>query len=205
MPTNHVRIIGGLWKGRKLRFPANNSLRPTLSRVRETLFNWLAADMAGSHCLDLFAGSGALGFEALSRGAASLTLVDNDRRAVQSLRGHGQKLGVERLLVRQQAASAFLGQAAQQGVLIAGERLRGWDCIFLDPPFASGLLQRTLALLDDDRILPAGGLVYFETRRNALLKLEHWTAVCASTAGATHFGLLQRRRRPKGAEGVNAV
>ena len=85
MANNEVRIIGGQWKGRKLRFPARPELRPTLGRVRETLFNWLAPVVSDSSCLDLFAGSGALGFEALSRGAAEVTFVERDRKAASAL------------------------------------------------------------------------------------------------------------------------
>ena len=84
--TNQLRIIGGEWRGRKLRFPDVAGLRPTTDRVRETLFNWLAPVIHGARCLDLFAGSGALGLEALSRGASSVVFIDSDRRAVQSLR-----------------------------------------------------------------------------------------------------------------------
>ena len=85
MASNEVRIIGGLWRGRKLRFAATRGLRPTLGRVRETLFNWLAGEIRGARCLDLYAGSGALGLEALSRGAAEVTFVERNRKAAASL------------------------------------------------------------------------------------------------------------------------
>ena len=92
MSNNEVRIIGGQWRGRKLTFPNRQDLRPTLGRVRETLFNWLAPHVQGSRCLDLYAGSGALGFEALSRGAAEVTFVERDRKAAAALKGNAEVL-----------------------------------------------------------------------------------------------------------------
>ena len=192
MARNQVRIIGGLWKGRKLSFSAGADLRPTPSRARETLFNWLAPGIEGSDCLDLFAGSGALGFEALSRGARSLTLVDNDRQAAQSLRDNGTQMGAERLAVRKQGALAFLRQAADDRVFVGSEPIRCWDCIFLDPPFASGLLAKALALLAEGGALKPGGRVYFEARRGAPLNLQDWAIDRQGRAGDSRFGLLRR-------------
>lgn len=189
---NQVRIIGGLWKGRKLRFAAGAALRPTPSRVRETLFNWLGPSIEGSDCLDLFAGSGALGFEALSRGARSLTLVDNDRRAAESLRRNAALLGAERFAVRKQGASAFLRQAASDGVFVSDEPIGSWDCIFLDPPFTSGLLAKALALLGEGQLLKPDGRVYFEARRNTPLDLQGWHIDREGHAGDCRFGLLRR-------------
>ena len=191
MPQNQVRIIGGFWKGRKLGFTPGLQCRPSLSRVRETLFNWLAPTIAGSNCLDLFAGSGALGFEALSRGARSLVLVDADLGAAHALRQNGRALGTERLLVRRQRAQAFLKQAQRRGIVVAGERLHSWDCIFLDPPFTTELLPKTLALLADGSLLRPNGLVYFETRRAAPLDIRGWSLVRDSQAADTRFGLLR--------------
>lgn len=193
MPQNQVRIIGGFWKGRKLRFAPDVQRRPTLSRVREALFNWLAPTIAGRDCLDLFAGSGALGFEALSRGARSLVLVDADRRAARSLRANCRTLGADRLVVRRQGAQAFLKQAQAQGVLMFGERLRSWDCIFLDPPFATDLLPKTLAQLAGGRLLGPNALIYFETQRSAALDLSGWSVVRDSQTADTRFGLLRRK------------
>lgn len=192
MSQNQVRIIGGFWKGRKLGFPHRAGLRPTLARVRETLFNWLAPSIAGADCLDLFAGSGALGFEALSRGAGSLTLVEADRQAAQSLRENGAKLGTQRLLVRRQTALSFLRQAAGKGVVVGGERVHGWNCVFLDPPFASAQLPAALALLAGGGLLRPDGLVYFETFSGAALDLRDWVVVRDGKAGDSRFGLLRR-------------
>ena len=192
MPPNQIRIIGGRWKGHRLRFPAVGALKPTPGRVRETLFNWLAADIEGADCLDLFAGSGALGFEALSRGAATLALVDSDSRAAQTLRGNAAMLGAERTLVRRQSALGFLKRAAHEGVRMAGRRLQGWDGVFLDPPFASDLLPKALPLLGDERILRPGGWVYFEAPCRAALPLDGWAVHRESAAGDSRFGLLRR-------------
>lgn len=142
--------------------------------------------------MDLFAGSGALGFEALSRGARSLTSVDNDRRAAESLRRNGAQLGAARLAVRKQGGLAFLHQAGRDGVFINREPVRSWDCIFLDPPFASGLLAQALALLGEGTALRPGGRVYFEARRNAELDLQGWQIDREGHAGDCRFGLLRR-------------
>ena len=120
MSRNEVRIIGGLWKGRKLKVPANAAVRPSLGRVRETLFNWLAGHVEGSDCLDLFAGSGALGFEALSRGARSAVLVDNNRGTVDALHKNAQRLGAANCSVRRQSALAFLKRTAADGAAVPG-------------------------------------------------------------------------------------
>lgn len=192
MSQNQVRIIGGFWKGRKLGFPRRAGLRPTLAQVRETLFNWLVSSISGADCLDLFAGSGALGFEALSRGAGSLTLVDADRRVAQSLRENGANLGARRLLVRRQSALAFLRQAAGRGVAVGGERVSGWHCVFLDPPFSSAQLPAALALLADGGLLRTDGLVYFETHAGAALDFNGWAVVRDGKAGGSRFGLLRR-------------
>lgn len=192
MPRNQIRIIAGRWKGRRLHFPPAAARRPTPARVRETLFNWLAADILGADCLDLFAGSGALGFEALSRGAATLFLVDSDRRTVAALKENSALLDAAHTLVRRQSALGFLNWAAHGGVQMPGRRLPGWDGIFLDPPFASDLLPKALALLHDERILRPQGWVYFEAPRRAVLQLDDWTVHRESAAGDSRFGLLRR-------------
>jgi len=131
-----LRIIGGRWRGRRLPVPSNASLRPTPDRVRETLFNWLAPFVEGARCLDLFAGTGALGLEALSRGAAVCTFVEHDRRLAEAIRAHLDTLG------------------CGDGEVVCGDgvtvldRLPGtFDLVFLDPPFADGLFPALLARL----------------------------------------------------------
>ena len=147
-----VRIIGGLWKKSVLRFPARPDLRPTPDRVRETLFNWLGQDLGGMRCLDLYAGSGALGFEAASRGAAHVVLVEADRAAVQALRDNAARLGAQTLEVIGGDALAWLSRAGQ-----ANER---FDVVFLDPPFRQNAHPDLLARLP--RVLKPGARVHVE-------------------------------------------
>jgi len=150
---HELRIIGGRWRGRKIRFPAGSMIRPTPDRVRETLFNWLAPVVQGARCLDLFAGSGALGFESLSRGATSAVLVEHDAAVVAQLRSVAQTLSAD---------SAFIVQADAPGWLArTGEP---FDIVFLDPPFGSGLLPGLLQQLDRGGWLAPGAMVYIECR-----------------------------------------
>src|SRR5512139_378156 len=148
---NQLRIIGGSWRSRRLDFPDVEGLRPTPDRVRETLFNWLMPVIHGARCLDLFTGSGALGLEALSRGAASVVLVDRDPRVIATLRNHLQTLKAEGASLVQQGALDYL----------QGEP-RPFDVVFLDPPFRQGLLQPALELLNTRGWLAAGARVYIE-------------------------------------------
>ena len=129
---NEVRIIGGLWKGRKLKLPGNAAVRPSLGRVRETLFNWLAGAVEGRDCLDLFAGSGALGFEALSRGARSAVLVDDSRDVAKVLHKNAERLGAVNCAIRRQPALGFLRRSHQQGAFAAGETLAGHQAAGFD-------------------------------------------------------------------------
>ena len=217
MPRNEVRIIGGLWKGRKLIVPANAAVRPSLGRVRETLFNWLAGDIENSDCLDLFAGSGALGFEALSRGARSAVLVDNNRNTAEVLKKNARRLGAANCTVRRQSALSFLkGTAAKQGPNAgaaqsgdpggtaapggnpaargnstpAFDRRSMWDIVFLDPPFASTLLQAALDALRSCDSLRSGARIYVELDRRGQIDAEGFRILKEATAGDTRFGLL---------------
>jgi 16S rRNA (guanine966-N2)-methyltransferase len=152
---NELRIIGGEWRGRRFRFPDRPGLRPTPDRVRETLFNWLAPVVGGSRCLDLFAGSGALGLEALSRGAASATFIESDRASAERLRETLVTLATDRATVLQADALAWLDGPAQC-----------FDLAFLDPPFKSGLLAETLRKLDSGGWLASTASVYLESPAN---------------------------------------
>ena len=187
---NEVRIIGGLWKGRKLKLPGNAAVRPSLGRVRETLFNWLAGNIENSDCLDLFAGSGALGFEALSRGARSAVLVDNSLGAARLLRSNAQRFGALNCTIRRQPALRFLGRTAERGALPAGGTVSQWDIVFLDPPFASNLLAGSLDALRTGNSLRPGARVYFELDKRGRIDLDAWTILKQGTAGDTRFGLL---------------
>jgi 16S rRNA (guanine966-N2)-methyltransferase len=180
--NNEVRIIGGQWKGRKLRFPEHPGLRPTLGRVRETLFNWLAPHVAGAHCLDLYAGSGALGFEALSRGAAQVTFVERDRKTAAALRANVTLLEAQ-AVVRQQDAARFL----------AGSTGR-FDLILLDPPFDMDPSRLPLSRLLEEHLSP-GGFLYLESSRRLPARLPA-TPVRSGTAGECTFVLFAAPEAP---------
>ncbi len=148
-----MRIIGGQWRGRRLRFPDVAGLRPTPDRVRETLFNWLAPVIRGARCLDLFAGSGALGFEALSRGATRVTLVERNQAALQALRDAAAVLQAgDRAGIVPGTAEAYLATAAGP-----------FDVIFLDPPFDAHSLPAMIATIAHRGLVSSGGFVYLET------------------------------------------
>ena len=187
---NALRIIGGEWRSRRIRFPGLTGLRPTPDRVRETLFNWLAPDVAGSRCLDLFAGSGALGLEALSRGAASVTFVEREREAADQLRETVNQLAPGRATVVQADALAWLRGAAQP-----------FDIVFLDPPFDSGLLPAAAGALESGGWLLPAARIYLEgpakAGRPALP--GGWILHRSGRAGAVGYHLA--RRQPGGTGG----
>ncbi len=183
--TGHgvVRIIGGEFRSRRIRFEATDGLRPTPDRVRETLFNWLAPVIQGARCLDLFAGSGALGFEAASRGAANVTLVEHNRRAFRHLEDNRRLLDLERVRVLRESAWSFLHRA--DGV---------YDIIFLDPPFDGDALDRALGILETSTLLGAGGMVYVEHRAARRVGDESaaWTTLKRGRSGDVEYRLAQR-------------
>lgn len=153
MRQGRLRIIGGQWRGRRLLFTPAQGLRPTADRVRETLFNWLAPAIHGARCLDLFAGSGALGLEALSRGAASCDFVDTSAPALRQIDLHLHALeAVERGHCHRVPAAAFLEATDAE-----------YDIVFIDPPFGRDLVGPCCALLARRRLLAADALVYVET------------------------------------------
>jgi 16S rRNA (guanine966-N2)-methyltransferase len=180
---NRLRIIGGEWRGRKLSFPAIPGLRPTPDRVRETLFNWLREVLPGARCLDLFAGSGALGLEALSRGAAEVVMVDHNPVVVAQLREHCRQLKAHNASVVQAEARVFLQETPQP-----------FDIVFLDPPFNGGLLAPCLAELAARHWLTPTARLYLETdRRSPLPPLPaDWTILRHKQAGQVGYYLLQR-------------
>ena len=154
--TPQLRVIGGQWRGRKLQFPDRPGLRPTGDRVRETLFNWLGPHLHNAKCLDLFAGSGALGIEALSRGAAHCDFVDADREAITAVGRHLNTLNAtECSTVSCDIAAHYLRQTHDT-----------WDIVFVDPPFDARLGESTLTLLANTDRLAEASRVYFETSRS---------------------------------------
>jgi 16S rRNA (guanine966-N2)-methyltransferase len=180
-----LRIIGGSWRGRRLRFPASPEIRPTPDRVRETLFNWLSLRVPGARCLDLFAGSGALGLEALSRGAAHVTFVERDAAAAREIAARLAEWGASAASVEHADAATFLRASAAP-----------FDIVFLDPPFASELLAPTAARLEQGGWLAEGALVYLECPASAPPHVPRvWTALKAKRAGEVGYHLYSRAAR----------
>jgi len=180
--SNTLRIIGGEWRGRKLRFADGEGLRPTTDRVRETLFNWLAPLIHGARCLDLFAGSGALGMEALSRGAGEVVFVDNNPVAITALK---ENLA----LLKADNASVIRGDAL---AYLRGET-RHFDVVFLDPPFRRDLLQPALKLLVEGGWLAPGARLYLELEsEEALPELPAgWEVLRSKQAGQVAYHLVE--------------
>ena len=177
-PANQVRIIGGKWRRRLLRFPPAADLRPTPDRVRETLFNWLGQDLPGFATLDLFAGSGALSFEALSRGAALAVAVETGEPAITALRENAAVLGAGGLEIHRGDALAFLRRET-----------RCFDLIFLDPPFREEWMSKLLPLIP--KRLNPGGWLYIEQDR-AAEPAPGWEMFRHQRAGQVHYHLLRR-------------
>lgn len=182
--ANKLRIIGGAWRSRNIVFDDAPGLRPTPSRVRETLFNWLQADIAGSRCLDLFAGSGALGFEAASRGAKRVVQVESNPQTCRRLKENITQLGANQLEVVQMEVGQYLTQAREQ-----------FDLVFLDPPFAHNLLVPSCQLIDAHNYLAPFAKIYLEAERNLILTdlPSSWQLLKDKTAGDVGFYLLQKR------------
>lgn len=181
--SNLIRIIGGIHRGRKLGFPDLPGLRPTSDRTRETLFNWLQPVMAGASCLDLFAGSGALGFEAASRGAGRVVMLDRAAQAVNSLSANRELLALEQVEIIQADALQWLEQTPSQP----------FDVVFLDPPFADDLLSDCCDRLQSAGWLAAKAQVYVEVDLDRGLPRfpATWTMLREKRAGQVAFCLCQ--------------
>ncbi|HXE41102.1 MAG TPA: 16S rRNA (guanine(966)-N(2))-methyltransferase RsmD [Azonexus sp.] len=176
---NTVRIIGGQYRRRVLKFPDSEGLRPTPDRVRETLFNWLGQELDGWHCLDLFAGSGALGFEAASRGAARVVMVEQSPKVLAALRENAEILQNPREveIIRADALQYLTSPKAK------------FDLIFLDPPYKKGWIPRLEPLLPG--VLNEDGAIYVEAEHE-IESLGDWRAERHGKAGEVHFHLLRR-------------
>jgi len=153
--TGKIRIIGGKWRSRKINFPQIPGLRPTHDRIRETLFNWLMSDIEGANCLDLFAGSGALGFEALSRGAKHVTFIDNSPKVISALK--------QNVVTLEAASMVNIIQTECPSVMHLKQA--PFHIVFLDPPFYQGLLAPTLEWLEENRYIKPGALIYVEAEK----------------------------------------
>ncbi|MEY3884293.1 MAG: hypothetical protein RIS87_68 [Pseudomonadota bacterium] len=178
---NAVRINAGEWRSRVIKFPDAVGLRPTPERVRQTVFNWLGQDLTGLTCLDLFAGTGVMGFEALSRGAATATLVEKSMPAYQALKENKQLLKAEQAHIFHQDALKFLSQNTQK-----------FNLVFLDPPYNQQWLSKVLPLLAEH--LQADAFVYVEAEyalETDTSLAEKWDVIKQSKAGNVFYHLLK--------------
>lgn len=174
---NQVRLNAGIWRSRVLKFPEAEGLRPTSDRVRQTLFNWLGQDLTGKTCLDLFAGTGALGFEALSRNARQATMLELAKAPLQALLQNQRLLGATQADIRQMDALQFLAQNKQR-----------FDVIFCDPPYHKQWLDKLLPQLASH--LADDGLLYVEAEY-ALKSDSDWQVIKSGKAGQVFYHLLQ--------------
>lgn len=184
MAQGQVRIIGGQWRGRKLKVPDVTGLRPTPDRVRETLFNWLQPVIVGAHCLDLFAGSGALGFEALSRGASQVVMVDQAMKVIDGLRQQAALLGAKQ-------AEIYQAQAPQQ----LRVPTQPFDIVFLDPPFQENLLLPCCDYLETHGFLADKAYIYLEAKESldASQLPAQWQLLKIQKAGQVAYHLVLRQ------------
>lgn len=183
--TRQLRIIAGRWRGKKIHFNDNEGLRPTPDRVRETLFNWLAPELPGARCLDLFAGSGMLALEALSRGAEHVDLIEVNPCAVQQIRRHIQELNANNATVWQMQAQHWLDQ-------FEPAQNHNYDIVFIDPPFRSGLVEGCIKALVNNNVLAANALLYIEMGVEEPLPVlpRPWAIHREKTAGQVCYRLI---------------
>lgn len=179
-----VRIIGGKWRGRKLSFADLVDLRPTPDRVRETLFNWLQPYIGGARCLDAFAGSGVLGFEAASRGATNVVLLELAPAAVAALTANQQNLTATNCQILAQDALAFIANTDQQ-----------FDIVFLDPPYRADLWQQAAESLEQQGCLLAHSVIYLECPAKQSLPYlpANWQLIKDKSAGEVRYCLFTRQ------------
>ena len=177
-----IRIIGGTYRGKKIQFPDSEGLRPTPDRVRETLFNWLMHDITNARCLDAFAGSGALGLEAFSRGAREVVFLEQVPKVYAKLKQNIESFSNPKLHLKQTNALEFLNQSHEP-----------FDVIFLDPPFAKGWVPVCLDRIASHQLITERGLIYTESAQPIEPESMHWDVVKNKKAGQVYYSLLQRR------------
>lgn len=188
IPKNKIRIIGGEWRSRQINFVDAPGLRPTPDRVRETLFNWLQFDIPGSRCLDLYAGSGALGFEAASRGAKAVIQVESNPDACRALKENAIKLAATNINIIQIDVFRYLAGDAE-----------AFDIVFLDPPFGLNLIVQTCHWLEDKGWLNPHSKIYVEAESKLKFLDDlptHWQLLKSKTAGDVGYHLFENRAFP---------
>ena len=176
-----IRIIGGLYRGKKIHFPSVEGLRPTPDRVKETLFNWLMHDVRDARCLDAFAGSGSLGFEAFSREASQVVFVEQSTAAHSNLQKIIRQFNSPKLKLIKGDARSYLQQSVEQ-----------YDLIFLDPPFADDYLPSCITSIIKNQLLKSGGLLYLETPVKIELDSNEWKLIKSKVAGQVVSSLFEK-------------
>ena len=180
-----VRIIGGEWRGRKLQIPEVEGVRPTPDRVRETLFNWLAPLLRGARCLDLFAGSGVLGFESISRGASYVALVDQSPEVISVLKQETLRFCTEKIEV-------FRGRIPHQWPVFTPP----FDVVFLDPPYRENLLAESIKGLEEKKLLADTAYIYLESDKPLFELPSNWEVIKDKQAGQVKYYLVKRTGVP---------
>lgn len=163
--SNTLRIIGGEWRSRKLPFVDAPGLRPTPDKIRETLFNWLQSNVHGANCIDMFAGSGALGFEALSRGAKDVVFIEKNAACASQLKENLTLLNAEATVLQSDALS-FLELLAKPK--------EAFDLVFLDPPYRQGLIKKSLNYLSKENLIDEHSLIYLEHEAEEIFNWEDY-------------------------------
>jgi len=185
--ANTVRIIGGKYRGKKLSFPSSVGLRPTTDRIRETLFNWLMHDIRNARCLDVFAGSGALGFEAYSRGAAKVVLIEKNPAIYLNLQEIAASFATPQLAVINAPAIEWLSSQQHNNTD------EPFDIVFVDPPFADLALFECIQLFEQSHLLIPGGLLYTESPHDLALDPLFWHLLKSKKTGQVTYALYQKK------------
>ena len=183
-----IRIIGGKWRGRKLSVLDKQGLRPTTDRVKETLYNWLMPVIQSSVCLDCFSGSGSLGFEAASRGAQNVTLLEKDKQVANQLKKNKQLVACDNVEIYSTDTFQWLDKPAQ----------KQFDVVFIDPPFHQSLIEKTVQLLENNHWLTSSAYIYIESETNHDLTSyipSNWYLHREKTAGQVHSYLFIREEK----------
>lgn len=199
MTQGEVRIIGGKWRSRKLRFPVVQGLRPSTDRIRETVFNWLTPYIEGVNVLDLYAGSGAFGFEAVSRGANSAVFIDKSKEVVEYLQKQIELFKADNCIAYASQIPFEMNLFTRLWPQFFSENNLTppvFDLIFIDPPFHQGLIKTTCAWLETQKYISDDAIIYLETEESLdpLPIPTHWEIIRSKTSGQVGYHLAKRKR-----------